>query len=180
MPINSLNHRTGAIDSPYGTRNPRASTPPSDNASSFGLNLSHDSAESSLSMDRLQVDLPNGFSVSATHIGGGNSGFSAQMLASMQDMISYLSTVRPTGEGPPSGAPADARCLDTFSAPTSDGGMLTLHYATESDGGNTDPSAAEAMQKAIEAALGRYQNGGTPTQQPSLDDLYQSLLADAG
>lgn len=176
MSINILD-RSG--DSPYSARRSGDGVA-SSGSSSFGLTMAQDGADDGLSMDRLQVDLPNGFSVSATHIGRGSAGFSTQMLASMQDMVGYLSTIHPTGEGPPSGAPANARCPDTFSAPTSDGGMLTLHYETESDGGNTDPSAAEAMQRAIETALGRYQNGGTPAQQPSLADLYQSLLAEAG
>lgn len=178
MSINTL-ERTGAAGTPYGARSTWGGTPPSD-GSSFGLNLSQDSADSALSMDRLQVDLPNGFSVSATHIGSGSAGFSAQMLASMQDMVGYLSSIRPTGEGPPSGSPADARCIDTFGVPMSDGTTAEVHYGTESDGGNTDPSAMNAMQKAIETMLGRYQNAGTPASQPSLADLYQSLMAGAG
>lgn len=178
MSINSLDHRTGAAGSPSGVRSAWGGTP-SSGASSFGLNLSQDSAESSLSMDRLQVDLPNGFSVSATHIGGGSAGFSTQMLASMQDMVGYLSTIQPTGEGPPSGAPANARCIDTFGVPMSDGTTAEVHYGTEGDGGNTDPSAMAAMQKAIETMLGRYQNAGPPASQPSLAELYQSLTAGA-
>lgn len=176
MSINSLDHRTGAAGS---TRSSWGGKPPSDGASSFGLNLSQDSADSAPSMDRLQVDLPNGFSVSATHIGGGNAGFSAQMLASMQDMVGYLSSIRPTGEGAPSGAPAGARCLDTVGTQLADGTIAQMHYGTESDGGNTDPSAMNAMLKAIETALDRYRNTGTPASQPSVDELYQSLLAGA-
>lgn len=173
MSITSLD-RPGAAGSLYASRNTGSGEQQASDGWSFGLSLPAETKAPAPSIERLQVDLPNGFTVTATHIGG-DAGFSAQLLSSMQTMVDYLNTIQPTGE-----APANARCIDTFHAPLSDGSTLDLRYGTESDGGNTDPSAMNAMQKAIEAVLGSYKGAGPHASVPSLADLYESLLKTAG
>lgn len=119
--------------------------------------------------DSLRVELPNGFTVSATHVGA--SAFSAQLLSSMEDMIGFLNELDPssgdaspsppsskgaTGLGSSAEGVGDYRCLDTFHVDLGDEDFLELHYSTESDGGNKNASAADAMAKAIQSLVGKY------------------------
>lgn len=140
--------------------------------------------------DTLSVEMPNGFKVSGTHLGGG-SAFSAQLLGSMEDMIGFLNRFKPAGGASGAGDTAAAgsgansgtatgsatgsadayRCLDTFHTELGDGESVTLHYGTEKDGGNTDASAMEAMANAIQQIVGRYKSH----KQPDLADLYGQL-----
>lgn len=137
------------------------------------------------SSDSLSVDLPNGFKVTGTHLGG-DSAISAQLLASMEDMIGFLNGLKPTGgggaagtggasDGGASGATAanGSRCLDTFHADLGDGDGITIHYGTEKDGGNTDASAMQSMADAIQQIVNKYKSH----KQPDLADLYGQLDA---
>lgn len=132
-------------------------------------------------MDGLKVDMPNGFSVSMVHVGGGEAGFSAQMLASMKEMISFLDDFKPS-DGDPAAAAANGnmRYIDTVVVPDGDGDALTLHYGTEPGGGNTDPAAAEAMIKAADAAISKYKLATTnrpPVIEPDIEGLFAALSA---
>lgn len=135
------------------------------------------------SSDTLSIEMPNGFKVSGTHLGG-DSAFSAQLLGSMEDMIGFLNGLKPAGgggtgaassEGGASGAGAasGSRCLDTFHTDLGDGEGLTVHYGTEKDGGNTDASAMQAMADAIQQIVGKYKS----YKQPDLADLYGQVGA---
>ncbi len=135
------------------------------------------------SSDTLSIDMPNGFKVSGTHLGG-NSAFSAQLLGSMEDMIGFLNGLKPAGGGGTGAASSDggasgvgaasgSRCLDTFHTDLGDGEGLTVHYGTEKDGGNTDVSAMQAMADAIQQIVGKYKS----YKQPDLADLYGQVGA---
>lgn len=145
------------------------------------------------SSDTLSVEMPNGFKVSGTHLGG-SSAFSAQLLGSMEDMIGFLNGLKPAGgsgeaaagssgtTSPGSGssdtgsstATADKfRCLDTFHTDLGDGESVEVHYGNLPDGGNTDASAMQAMADAIQQIAGKYKSH----KQPDLADLYGQLEA---
>jgi len=49
--------------------------------------------------DSIMVSLPNGMSVGIAHFGGGSSGFDAQMLASLEDLVGNLSHYATTSTG---------------------------------------------------------------------------------
>lgn len=143
---------------------------------------------SSFSGDALKVDMPNGFSVSIVHFGTGSSGFSAQMLASLEQTVSFLNTLSPS-QGSAAAAPAtgengraasdgmDRRVPDTFHAPLGDDNELVLRYGDLPDGGNTNAAAADAMADALEKALGKYRaaTASTRTMEPDLASWYDSL-----
>src|ERR1700754_4348738 len=60
--------------------------------------------------DSIMVSLPNVMSVGIAHFGAGSSGFDAQMLASLEDLVSNLSTYSPskgTGDGTQPNAVSD-------------------------------------------------------------------------
>ncbi|MBY6263482.1 hypothetical protein EI613_16405 [Azospirillum sp. 412522] len=136
--------------------------------------------------DTLSVEMPNGFKVSGTHLGGG-SAFSAQLLGSMEDMIGFLNGFKPAGGESGTGIGSGAsgvgsavagagggfafRSLDTFHTDLGNGESVTLHYGTEKDGGNTDASAADAMAQAMQQIVSRYKSHS----QPDLADLYAQL-----
>ncbi|CAO3440838.1 hypothetical protein [Azospirillum endophyticum] len=159
-----------------------------DGTEGFGLDQTGASSADESSSDTLNVEMPNGFKVSGTHLGGG-SAFSAQLLGSMEDMIGFLNGFEPAGgasstgngsgtsgvgKGGSGGGEEDGlkfRSLDTFHADLGDGESVTLHYGTEADGGNTDASAADAMAKAMQQIIGRYQSHS----QPDLADLYAQI-----
>lgn len=136
--------------------------------------------------DELQVKLPNGFTVSAIHNGGSGSAFDAQLLSSMEDMIGYLNKLTPTdgktssdtavkdGSTTPQ-ASGGMRCCDTFGTDLGDGNSVTIHYGTESDGGNTDHAAAEAMAAAIDRIIKHYQGQQTAAAAPDLASLYDEV-----
>ena len=61
--------------------------------------------------DSIMVSLPNGMSVGIAHFGGGSSGFDAQMLASLENLVgnlsSYTTTTKSTGDGNQPNAASD-------------------------------------------------------------------------
>ena len=138
------------------------------------------------SSDTLSVEMPNGFKISGTHLGGG-SAFSAQLLGSMEDMIGFLNGFKPAGGESAAGSGSGtsgvgstaagtgggfaSRSLDTFHTDLGNGESVTLHYGTEKDGGNTDASAADAMAQAMQQIVSRYKSHS----QPDLADLYAQL-----
>lgn len=138
------------------------------------------------SSDTLSVEMPNGFKISGTHLGG-DSAFSAQLLGSMEDMIGFLNGFKPAGgeAGTGSGSGTSGvgstaagtgggfafRSLDTFHTDLGNGESVTLHYGTEKDGGNTDASAADAMAQAMQQIVSRYKSHS----QPDLADLYAQI-----
>src|SRR3954468_10114737 len=58
--------------------------------------------------DSITVTLPNGMKVGMFHIGGGSSGFDAQMLASLEHLADHLSAYTTTAKGTSDGAQPNA------------------------------------------------------------------------
>jgi hypothetical protein len=144
--------------------------------------VADDSAPDMPDSDTLEVDLPNGFSVRATHTGGGSSGFTAQLLNSLEDIVGYLSKIDTVaGEKPltqaPGGAPGAVtiqdgkamqyRSLDTFHINLSDGYSIDLHHTGSDPDGENNPTAMNAMIKAMETLIGTF--GGAKDTQTAVD-----------
>ncbi|WP_044558879.1 hypothetical protein [Azospirillum sp. B4] len=130
--------------------------------------------------DSINVSLPNGFSVGIAHIGGGFSGFSAQMLSSFEDMVKTLSAVdtqdgaQPSNKAPGNPALGDGsgaqqfRTLDTFHADLPDGTSITIHHGGPD--GENNPDAMDAMMQAVQSLMSDFADVATQTKgiNPSL------------
>ena len=135
--------------------------------------------------DSIMVSLPNGMKVGMFHIGGGSSGFDAQMLASLEHLADHLSTYATTAKGTDDGTQPDAvsdnsknagsngdlqgqQALDMFHVDLPNGISVEIRHnsASDADGGL---AAMNEMEKAMEelvdhfSSLGNGSTGSTPT-----------------
>jgi hypothetical protein len=126
--------------------------------------------------DSIMVSLPNGMSVGIAHFGGGSSGFDAQMLASLEDLVGNLShytTTKSTGDGTRPNAAGDGsgttgsnnavqgmQAIDTMHVDLPNGISVEIRQSSatpETDGGL---AAMNEMEKAMEELVDHFSNVG--------------------
>ncbi|TWB35228.1 hypothetical protein [Nitrospirillum pindoramense] len=124
--------------------------------------------------DSINVNLPNGFSVGLSHVGGGFSGFSAQMLSSLENMVKTFSNVdtqngaQPSGKAPGHPGSGDGsgtqqfRTLDTFHVDLPDGTSVTIHHGGPD--GENNPAAMDAMVQAMQSLMSDFADVATQTK----------------
>ena len=126
--------------------------------------------------DSIMVSLPNGMSVGIAHFGGGSSGFDAQMLASLEDLVGNLShyaTTKSTGDGTRPNAAGDGsgttgsnnavqgmQAIDMMHVDLPNGISVEIRHSSatpEADGG---VAAMNEMEKAMEELVEHFSNIG--------------------
>jgi hypothetical protein len=126
--------------------------------------------------DSIMVSLPNGMSVGIAHFGGGSSGFDAQMLASLEDLVGNLShytTTKSTGDGTRPNAAGDGsgttgsnnavqgmQAIDMMHVDLPNGISVEIRHSSatpEADGG---VAAMNEMEKAMEELVDHFSNIG--------------------
>lgn len=168
-------------NSPLTPTQPGTSGPagaPADPSASFSSLLGDGNTET----DSLSVSLPNGFSVGIAHIGGGFSGFSAQMLSSLEDMVKAFSKVdiqdgaqpsKQASADPASGGGAQqSRTLDTFHADLPDGTSIEVRHGGPE--GENNPTAMDAMMEAVQSLMSDLAGAATQTKGVAPSPLNQA------
>jgi hypothetical protein len=127
--------------------------------------------------DSIMVSLPNGMSVGIAHLGGGSSGFDAQMLASLEDLVGNLSsytTTKSTGDGTQPNAATDGsdttgsnsdmqgmQAIDMMHVDLPNGISVEIRHSSatpEADGGL---AAMNEMEKAMEELVDHFSSMGS-------------------
>ena len=127
--------------------------------------------------DSIMVSLPNGMSVGIAHFGGGSSGFDAQMLASLEDLVGNLShyaTTKSTGDGTQPNTGSDAsdatgsnndmkgmQAIDMMHVDLPNGISVEIRHSSatpEADGGL---AAMNEMEKAMEELVDHFGSMGS-------------------
>ena len=122
------------------------------------------------------VSLPNGMSVGIAHFGGGSSGFDAQMLASLENLVGNLSsytTTKSTGDGNQPNAASDGseatgsnndmqgmQAIDMMHVDLPNGISVEIRHSSatpEADGGL---AAMNEMEKAMEELVDHFSGLG--------------------
>lgn len=126
--------------------------------------------------DSISVTLPNGMKVGMFHLGGGSSGFDAQMLASLEHLADHLSAyttiAKGTGDGTQpdavsdrsknagsNGNPQGTQALDMFHVDLPNGISVEIRHnsASDTDGGL---AAMNEMEKAMEELVDHFSSFG--------------------
>jgi hypothetical protein len=136
--------------------------------------------------DSIMVSLPNGMKVGMFHIGGGSSGFDAQMLASLEHLADHLSAYTTTAKGTDDGAQSDAvsdsskntgsngdlqgtQAFDMIHVDLPNGISVEIRHNSASGDADGGLAAMNEMEKAMEelvdhfSSLGNGSTGSAPT-----------------
>ena len=133
--------------------------------------------------DSIMVSLPNGMKVGMFHMGGGSSGFDAQMLASLEHLADNLSAYTTIAKGTDDRTQPDAvgdsskntgssgdlqgtQALDMLHVDLPNGISVEIRHssASDTDGG---VAAMNEMEKAMEELVDHFSNVGGPTDSGS-------------
>ena len=137
-------------------------------------------------IDSISVSLPNGMSVGMFHIGAGGSGFDAQMIKSLEDLVSNLSAYTTTSKITPDATQPDAvsdgskttgsnsdlqrmQAIDMIHVDLPNGISIEVRHASsnDADGGL---AAMNEMEKEMEELVNHFSslgNGSTDTASTS-------------
>jgi hypothetical protein len=127
--------------------------------------------------DSITVSLPNGMKVGMFHMGGGSSGFDAQMLASLEHLADHLSAYTTTAKGTDDGTQPDAvsdgsenpgsngdlrgtQALDMFHVDLPNGISVEIRHASASGDADGGLAAMNEMEKAMEELVDHFSNMG--------------------
>ena len=142
--------------------------------------------------DSIMVSLPNGMSVGIAHFGGGSTGFDAQMLASLEDLVGNLSpytTTKSAGDGTQPNAASDGadgsnndiqgmQAIDMIHVDLPNGISVEIRHSSatpEADGGL---AAMTEMEKAMEELVGHFASlGSTDSGSTTNSSASQQALA---
>jgi hypothetical protein len=128
-------------------------------------------------VDSITVTLPNGMKVGMFHIGGGSSGFDAQMLASLEhladNLSGYTTTSKGTGDGTQPEAVSDSskntessdnpqgtQALDMFHVDLPNGISVEIRHASASGDADGGLAAMNEMEKAMEELVDHFSSWG--------------------
>jgi hypothetical protein len=140
--------------------------------------------------DSIMVSLPNGMSVGIAHFGAGSSGFDAQMLASLEDLVSNLSAYSPSSNGTADetkpGAASDgskntgsnndlqgSQAIDMMHVDLPNGISVEIRHNSASGDADGGVAAMNEMEKAMEelvdhfSGLGDHSAGSGSTANPT-------------
>ncbi len=119
--------------------------------------------------DTIMVSLPNGMKVGMFHVGGGSSGFDAQMLASLEHLADHLSAYTTTAKGTNDGTQPDAvsasskntgsngdlqgtQALDMLHVDLPNGISVEIRHSSASSDADGGMAAMNEMEKAPASA----------------------------
>ena len=143
----------------------------------------------------IMVSLPNGMSVGIAHLGGGSSGFDAQMLASLEELVGNLSryaTTKSTGDGTQPNAASDGpeatgsnsdmkgmQAIDMMHVDLPNGISVEIRHSSatpEADGGL---AAMNEMEKAMEELVDHFSSmaGSADSGSTAANSASQRALA---
>ncbi len=128
--------------------------------------------------DTIMVSLPNGMKVGMFHVGGGSSGFDAQMLASLEHLADNLSAYTTTAKGTnaltqpnaasdrskntaSSGDLQGTRALDMLHVDLPNGISVEIRHSSPSAEADGGLAAMNEMEKAMEELVGHFSNMGS-------------------
>lgn len=134
--------------------------------------------------DSIMVKLPNGMSIGMFHIGGGSSGFDAQMLASLEHLADNMSTFTTIAKGTGGGTPPDAasdssrnagsdgdqqgtRALDMLHVDLPNGISVEIRHSSASGDADSGLAAMNEMEKAMEELVDHFSRMGGSTDSGS-------------
>lgn len=124
--------------------------------------------------DSIEVSLPNGMSVGIFHFGAGSSGFDAQMLQSLEDLVSNLSAYKPPSKGTAdetqpgttgdrsklsgfSGDMQGMQAIDMIHVDLPNGITIEARHGSAHDGAF---AAMKEMEEEVEELVGHFTNEG--------------------
>jgi hypothetical protein len=127
--------------------------------------------------DSIQVSLPNGMSVGMFHFGAGSSGFDAQMLQSLEDLVSNLSAYTPTSKGTADGTQAGAvsdgskntgsngdmqgmQAIDMIHVDLPNGISIEVRHGSATGDADGGLAAMKEMETEMEELVGHFSNLG--------------------
>lgn len=129
--------------------------------------------------DSIMVSLPNGMSVGIAHFGAGSSGFDAQMLASLEDMVSKFSAYSPskgTGDGTHPNAVSDgsgntgansdlkgSQAIDMMHVDLPNGISVEIRHNSASPEADGGLAAMKEMEKEMEELVDHFSGLGGST-----------------
>lgn len=119
------------------------------------------------------VSLPNGMSVGIAHFGGGGSGFDAQMLASLEDLVGnlshYTTTSTSTGDATKQNAASGVsgndgsssgiqgmQALDMMHVDLPNGISVEIRHSSTSPEADGGVAAMKEMEKAMEELVDHF------------------------
>jgi len=127
-------------------------------------------------VDSITVSLPNGMKVGMFHIGGGSSGFDAQMLASLEHLADNLSAYTTTAKGTDDGTQPDAfsdssnagsngdlqgtQALDMIHVDLPNGISVEIRHSSASADADGGLAAMNEMEKAMEELVDHFSSLG--------------------
>lgn len=128
-------------------------------------------------VDSITVTLPNGMKVGMFHIGGGSSGFDAQMLASLEHLADNLSGYTTTSKGTVDGTqpeavsdgskntgssdnPQGTQALDMFHVDLPNGISIEMRHNSASGDADGGLAAMNEMEKAMEELVDHFSSFG--------------------
>jgi hypothetical protein len=134
--------------------------------------------------DSITVSLPNGMKVGMFHFGGGNSGFDAQMLASLEHLADNLSAYTTTAKGTSDGTQPEAvsdgsknigsngdlqgtQALDMFHVDLPNGISVEIRHNSASGDADGGLAAMNEMEKAMEELVDHFSGLGGSTDSGS-------------
>jgi hypothetical protein len=127
--------------------------------------------------DSISVSLPNGMSVGMFHIGAGSSGFDAQMIKSLEDLVSNLSAYTTTSRGTADATQPDAvsdgskttgssgdlqgmQAIDMIHVDLPNGISIEVRHASSSSDTDGGLAAMNEMAKEMEELVGHFSRLG--------------------
>ena len=127
--------------------------------------------------DSIMVTLPNGMKVGMFHIGGGSSGFDAQMLASLEHLADHLSAYTTIAKGADDGTQPEAvsnspnnagssgdlpgtQALDMIHVDLPNGIAVEIRHSSASSDADGGLAAMNEMEKAMEELVDHFSSFG--------------------
>ena len=127
--------------------------------------------------DSITVSLPNGMKVGMFHMGGGSSGFDAQMLASLEHLADHLSAYTTSSKGTVDGTQPDAvsdgsdntgsnsdlqgmQAIDMMHVDLPNGISVEIRHNSASGDADGGLAAMNEMEKAMEELVDHFSGLG--------------------
>jgi hypothetical protein len=134
--------------------------------------------------DSIMVSLPNGMKVGMFHMGGGSSGFDAQMLASLEHLADHLSAYTTIAKGGNDGTQPDTvsdssentgsngdlqgtQALDMLHVDLPNGISVEIRHSSASRDADGGLGAMNEMEKAMEELVDHFSSVGGSTDSGS-------------
>lgn len=128
----------------------------------------------------IQVTLPNGMSVGMFHADAGSSGFDAQMLKSLEDLVSNLSACSTSSNGTANGTQPDPvgdgskntgsnselqgmQAIDMIHVDLPNGISIEVRHASAGHDADGGLAAMNEMEKAVEELVDHFSGWGGPS-----------------